>query len=843
VPERFRHIVLPSGRAEEKKYQPIVSGRGEEKPPPRYPDRDPEAHGRKLTAELAEVRRAASAMQVRRKEQGIREASGSQVTFELAVNPDLPLDRLEDRGAGIEIVAFRGGPNSPDEGTATVFVPDGKLGVFERKLRDYLDPEKETQDGLRRNTPLFHSIHRIRRTVLQDLWTDPTRPFPAGLGAAGVVWWEVWLRAKATAEAFRSSAVRLGLGVGSQELHFPDRTVVLAEATVEQMILSVDLLDAIAELRSARGLQFEFLELEHGERERAMKLRGRLQPAASGCPAVCLLDTGVDIGHPLLAPALPPAKALTYNPSWGADDHHGHGTEMAGFALFGAHLDRLLVSDEPVVLRHAIESVKILPRTGRNDPALYGDITLSAAALIEIEDPARPRVFSLSVTDEKCPHGRPTSWSGAVDQLAAGAGEEHEVRRLVFVSAGNADTASLGYSYPESNHTDCVEDPAQAWNALTIGGFTEKELIQEGGYRDWKAVAPAGDLSPCSTTALTWSPEWANKPDLVLEAGNSAWNPAATLPERLDSLSLLTTRRRLGSRWTAWSGDTSAATAAAARLGALVLAEYPDLWPETVRALLVHSARWTPAMVARFEYEAPRTRAHSLLGCFGYGVPDLDRALYSLRHHLTLVVQDTIQPYVIERLSGVGSQAAKSRQMHLHELPWPEGVLESLGALQVRLRVTLSYFIEPKPGQRGASRRHRYASVGLRFAVKTATESTDEFLHRINGALREKGEKVGASDTAEWALGQQRDRGSVHSDVWCGPAAKLAGKGTVAVFPVIGWWRDAGRPDLCNRRVRYSLVASIESDATEAEVAGALVPVDFITEVVNQIGIAVETVG
>jgi hypothetical protein len=55
------------------------------------------------------------------------------------------------------------------------------------------------------------------------------------------------------------------------------------------------------------------------------------------------------------------------------------------------------------VLRHEIESVKILPRTGRNDPALYGDITLSAAALIEIEDPARPRVFSLSVTDEKCP--------------------------------------------------------------------------------------------------------------------------------------------------------------------------------------------------------------------------------------------------------------------------------------------------------------------------------------------------------------------------------------------------------------------------------------------------------
>lgn len=33
--------------------------------------------------------------------------------------------------------------------------------------------------------------------------------------------------------------------------------------------------------------------------------------------------------------------------------------------------------------------------------------------------------------------------------------------------------------------------------------------------------------------------------------------------------------------------------------------------------------------------------------------------------------------------------------MHLHDLPWPSDLLESLGELETRLRVTLSYFVEP----------------------------------------------------------------------------------------------------------------------------------------------------
>ena len=61
--------------------------------------------------------------------------------------------------------------------------------------------------------------------------------------------------------------------------------------------------------------------------------------------------------------------------------------------------------------------------------------------------------------------------------------------------------------------------------------------------------------------------------------------------------------------------------------------------------------------------------------------------------------------------------------MNLHEFPWPRTELEQLGETEVELRVTLSYYIEPNPGERGWLRRHRYASHALRFAVKRELES------------------------------------------------------------------------------------------------------------------------
>jgi hypothetical protein len=70
-------------------------------------------------------------------------------------------------------------------------------------------------------------------------------------------------------------------------------------------------------------------------------------------------------------------------------------------------------------------------------------------------------------------------------------------------------------------------DPAQAWNALTIGGYTDLVDIRDDGYDAWSPMSAVGDLSPHSRTSVTWRQGNAPfKPELVFEGGNRALNPA-----------------------------------------------------------------------------------------------------------------------------------------------------------------------------------------------------------------------------------------------------------------------------------------------------------------------------
>ena len=264
---------------------------------------------------------------------------------------------------------------------------------------------------------------------------------------------------------------------------------------------------------------------------------------------------------------------------------------------------------------------------------------------------------------------------------------------------------------------------------------------------------------------------------------------------RLASLSLLTAHNRTTDRLFSTANATSAATALASRMAAQVMAAYPGLWPETVRGLIVHSAEWTPAMKAAYlPDDGPQKNAYlRLIQRCGFGVPDLQRALWTLDNSLTMIVESGLQPY--EKESG---KDPTTRDMHLHELPWPRGVLEDLGNEQVEMRITLSYFIEPNPSQRGYSR-YRYESHGLRFDVKRPTESTRSFRARVNAAAEGQGTSS-ASDDPFWLIGvRNRHRGSLHSDVWRGPAVELANRANVAVFPTPGWWRLRHRLGSVNR--------------------------------------------
>ena len=191
-----------------------------------------------------------------------------------------------------------------------------------------------------------------------------------------------------------------------------------------------------------------------------------------------------------------------------------------------------------------------------------------------------------------------------------------------------------------------------------------------------------------------------------------AIDPAAGNADYVDSLLLLSTHHHMHNiKPLVATGDTSAATALASRMVAILMAQYPDYWPETIRALIIHSAEWTEKMVERFY---PRTKRdyQNLLRYCGFGVPDLERALWSAQNAVTLIAQDSLQPFEKR-----GSQYV-TRDLNLHEIPWPTDILQDLGETVVEMRVTLSYFIESNPARRGWGRKYSYASHGLRFDVK-----------------------------------------------------------------------------------------------------------------------------
>lgn len=511
----------------------------------------------------------------------------------------------------------------------------------------------------------------------------------------------------------------------------------------------------------------------------------------------------------LIRPALESSDLLTYDPTWNSTDSNGHGTNMAAIALYEDLLSPLITS-KPIQLNHCLESVKIMPDPGigQNDPRLYGDITKQAIARAEINAPKRKRVICLPITSEiDTNQGIPSSWSSAIDQQCFGVGN---YKRLIIIPVGNIRGNITPNEYLDLNDLSPAENPSQAWNALVVGAYTDKVNIADPQYSQFKAIATAGDLSPRSRTSTLWKKQWPIRPDVVFEGGNLATD-GTPYGWDVDDLRLLTAHYRPNIRQFDTFGDTSSATAIGANMSARLHAEYPSYWAETIRALIVHSAEWTPAMLSHLgDTDAKRRKATQqqklslLLRRYGYGVPNLNRAIRSAENDSIVILEDELQPF--EKSSSV----TKTKEMNIHQLPWPKEELEKYARAGVEMKVTLSYFIEPNPGQRGWQKKHSYASHCLRFDVKRSQESPKQFKKGVSKSAREEGEKFKRIPDSGWFLGQDMmTSGSIHSDTWRGTMAELASRDAICVYPVGGWWRYDTKQKRYNETARYALIISL----------------------------------
>lgn len=777
--------------------------------------RNPAVHSAKLLARLNE----ALSQNQQRKAQAARAFDGAYLEFEGPRGGDLATESLEDRRRGVRLLNVR---HQDDATLATVFVPSGKESVFLSKIREYGNPEYIAENGNARHEKLVSSIEDIRLAIVDSLWTGEANHRPN----ATRQWLEIWLRVGQDEDAnnffenYSSTLNAIGIEHKPSFLLFPERMVTLAYANNADLAKLLDSFSGLAEIREAPLAASFFTNLTSAEQRTWVDdLLGRTSFKPGGT-SICILDTGINDGHPLLAPAVDRDVVLSCDEALTLVDRANHGTMLAGLALYG-DLKEKLASADPIVATHVIESVKIFDGFRQNDPELYGDIARQAIDRSYIAKPKRNRIFCSGVTasSDEVTDGFPTSWSAALDEAISHADEPDNDHELVLIAAGNIPNAMLaGTVYPSANEIRSVRSPGQSWNAITVGAYSENARIEEEEIlaTGYAPVAMEGELCPYSTTSLQWARSIAPiKPDIVCPGGNAITKEGDY--SDCQDLSLLSTGADVSSHPLKTIGATSAAVAEAAYIAAEIEDAYPDLWPETVRGLLIHSARWSDAMIRRYcpmgsKEDTPTKGRMRLLRSCGYGIPNLSRAIECKENSVNLVIQGILQPY--EEREGRGSM----KEMHFHKLPWPKKVLESLSDADAILHVTLSYYIEPGPGQIGWRNKYRYASHGLRFDVNKPGETWEEFERRINVGAREEGEGGSSSNSGGWFLGSNNQRiGSVHSDYKRSSAIELSEIGFIAVYPVVGWWSTRKYLGKINSKARYSLIVSIETPVESAD--------------------------
>lgn len=791
--------------------------------PPPLPTPDPMAHKARLVAQLDAIER-----HVRARADAARDESATReiVAVHPAPGAKLTPEQLDDAREDARLIGV-----VPETGTVLLDVADPHLGYLRGKFDSYADEARvRTKIGKDGRTTVCRDKERavapidsiglaglddVRGPRLRVETLVDDRPY----------WFEIacrggYRRPITETESSRSQIARQLPHAGAHrrldEFIGPERVYFFARLTRRQLDVLLAATDCIYEVELApppiRDLRLyeDVTTSEIGE--------FRLEPPDADAPSVVILDTGIATAHPLLEAAILSATSADIRLIPSPEDTFGHGTQMAGVALYrdlGAAIEQ-----GGAVAPHWLQSSRLLvaPNQGTasdENYEIWPVLTLAAVRSAEDADPnPRDRVFALAITrsmqDPPLDGLVPTLWSHAVDQIAHNEGRG----RLLVVSAGNARDAqwlTLAEQYPQLQLSEKIHQPAQAANALTIGAFTMRvELPESPEYASAEVVAKRpGGISPFTSTGLAGN-GWPIKPDIVMEGGNLAIS--GSLPDAgVTTLNALTTgHRRMPSRPLSLISRTSEAAARAAHLAARVWAVEPNLRPETVRGLLVHSASWTQEMNLQFTGLNDR-----LLAC-GYGVPDERIATECAQERATIVIEDTVPNAVREeelkkkppkRETTRKTESVLRRKLKLFRLPIPNELLGDADP-DVELRVTLSYFAEPNKFGRSV-----FHGLDLKWDMQGPQESEDEFLQRINAMKRPKGLdgkrlKAPATKSFPWELGiQLRSRGTVQSDRWRGKMSALAGDKLIAIIPVLGWWDR--RSLLKDTSMRFSLIVSV----------------------------------
>lgn len=379
------------------------------------------------------------------------------------------------------------------------------------------------------------------------------------------------------------------------------------------------------------------------------------RPSDDG-PRVCIIDSGITSNHPLLANNVGYEEAiLTQDPS--PADAHGHGTMVAGLAVFGdvraCYEARNFAS--PITLF----SARVLNDSNEFDEDKLIVNQMREAILTFLVPPYSCRVFNISIgsampaLDSIRP--RQTLWAEELDILA------RELKVVLVISAGNhaeaavsnaADAETVMQSYPGLlfNARTGICDPASSAISVTVGALAQHNIpapVRGASAND--IVRPIAAIDePSPMTRIGPGIKGAIKPEFVHYGGNLVFRGFGSSVRSISDepgTAVMSFSNRPTQQLFSFYCGTSFAAPRVARLAALVenglridLNEIPS--SNLIRAVLAGTAEIPDAAKTRLSNS---NGDHAPIKVCGYGLPSENDALRSRDSRVTMVYQGSIQ--------------------------------------------------------------------------------------------------------------------------------------------------------------------------------------------------------
>jgi hypothetical protein len=462
------------------------------------------------------------------------------------------------------------------------------------------------------------------------------------------------------------------------------------------------------------------------------------RPPPDNAPGIAILDSGLATGHPLLAPAV--GDAQSFLPGHDASDEHGHGTHVAGLALYGD-------------VDEAARSRRFLPELRLFSGRILDARNENETGFVEnqIDEAVRYfhggygcRVFNLSFGDRNKPYdGRHVrGLAFTLDRLS------RELGVLFVVSAGNVladqqDGLAWKNNYPDYLAADewTIVDPATALNVLTVGSLARYDQSSSSRrYPTDPAETPiARREQPSPFTRHGPTVGGAIKPELVAFGGNWALNTRAgayyIVQRGLGELS--TSSRFAAGRLLGEQCGTSFAAPHVAHLAGRLLTELPTAAGNLLKALLV-----VHASVPQAGVDASFIDHDSMQNICGYGRVDSSALFRSLESAVTLLAEARIE----------------NKRHHFYEVPIPPD-FTSAGRRLREIAVALAH----TPPVRTTRINYKACRLDFKLAAASDLEHVVKMFNRATS--REEYENI--SELSGASVGARlRGKSTVQAATW-----------------------------------------------------------------------------